>query len=306
MKPRNILTLLIVASLLLPAACDVKDPIFNTPHPDHGQVTLTTDWTQRDPALDIPPGYTVSASSYRATLSAATNTLDHLFAPGTHRLLAYNTPQHITVDGTTATVSAAPDAPAVTPDAAAGEYIQQMPDWLFAGLTDIPVEADTDHHFTLLMHQQVRGLTLLIEPVSGTALRIDRIEGRLSGAASMLDFSTGAHSAPRSVALAFTEVTSGPDVGKWSATVRLLGVAGPQQTLHATIFFRGNTPPPVSLTSADGTPGCDLTAALAASNADKRTPLTLGGRIVETPTEAGFGATITDWETVRGGPVVAD
>lgn len=34
-----------VAIATLLAGCDVKDPIYNTPHPDHGTVTLTTDWS---------------------------------------------------------------------------------------------------------------------------------------------------------------------------------------------------------------------------------------------------------------------
>ena len=65
------------------------------------------------------------------------------------------------------------------------------------------------------------------------------------------------------------------------------------------IRFSDDNPQPVTLTS-------DLTAALAAFNTDKRTPLTLGGEVVETPTGAGFTATITDWEQVTGGPVYAE
>ena len=36
---------LFLGSVLLLASCDVKDPIYNTPHPDHGMITLTTDWS---------------------------------------------------------------------------------------------------------------------------------------------------------------------------------------------------------------------------------------------------------------------
>ena len=50
----------------------------------------------------------------------------------------------------------------------------------------------------------------------------------------------------------------------------------------------------------------DLTEALAGFNDNKREPLTLGSTIVETPTEAGFTATITDWTVVEGDPVVAE
>ena len=45
-------------ALLLAVSCDVKDPIYNTPHPDHGTVTLTADWSRRGTDIDIPASYT--------------------------------------------------------------------------------------------------------------------------------------------------------------------------------------------------------------------------------------------------------
>ena len=43
---RNIRQCLIVAATALSlAACDVKDPIYNTPHPEQGAITLVTDWS---------------------------------------------------------------------------------------------------------------------------------------------------------------------------------------------------------------------------------------------------------------------
>ena len=109
----------------------------------------------------------------------------------------------------------------------------------------------------------------------------------------------GTHGTPSNVALTFTKITSGADAGKWSATVHLLGVAGTAQQLTAQIRFSGNSPQPVTLTS-------DLTTLLATFNADKTKPLALGGTVAETPTGAGFSATITDWTPIHGGPVTAD
>ena len=152
------------------------------------------------------------------------------------------------------------------------------------------------------MQQQVRQLTLIIEPTGGTTDRIERIEGYLTGAASMLDYSNRGHAihdAPMNVELQFARIASGTDAGKWTATVRLLGTAGTEQRLHARIHFTDGSPATITLDS-------DLTTALATFNTDKRTPHTLGGRMVETPTEAGFGATITDWTPVNGGEVTAD
>lgn len=94
-------------ALLLAVSCDVKDPIYNTPHPDHGTVTLTADWSRRGTDIDIPASYTVQAADYSTTLDGTTNRIDHLFEPGTYRFYIYNTPEQVSISGTTATVAAA-------------------------------------------------------------------------------------------------------------------------------------------------------------------------------------------------------
>lgn len=301
MRMKTTITIFCAGTLLLLSGCDVKDPIYNTAHPDKGQITLTTDWSARTAGIDIPASYTVMVGKYSETVSNATNTLDDLFEPGSHHLRIYNTPQYITVNGATATVKESNGNMV-----GAGTFMQEMPGWLFTSTQDATIEADTDHELTATMQQQVRQLTLFIEPTGGTTDRIVRIEGYLSGAASTLDMDNGTHGTPLNVALTFAKVADGANAGKWAATVRLLGVVGTGQKLHAQIYFEDNTPKPVTLTDADGSEGCVLTEALADFNKDKKTPLALGGKIVETPTSAGFTATITDWTPVKGGSVVAN
>lgn len=63
----------------------------------------------------------------------------------------------------------------------AGPFVQEMPGWLFTGVTETTIEADTDHTLTVAMQQQVRQLTLFIEPTGNITDRIERIEGYLSG-----------------------------------------------------------------------------------------------------------------------------
>ena len=282
-----IIALICVWATLFLAGCDVKDPIYNTPHPDHGTVTLTTDWSDIGTGLPTPESYTVTATrdgsataGYTATLTGVTNRLDHLFEPGAYRFCVYNTAEHITVSGTVATVAGASG----NVDGA-GQFVQEMPGWLFTDVVDATIEKDTEYAVTAVMKQQVRQLTLIIEPTGGSTNRIEHIEGYLSGAASTLDFDNGTHSAPTNVELQFIKITEGADAGKYAATVRLLGVAGAQQRLNALIYY------------TDGVPKA---TELAAFNTDKHKPLTLGGTIAETPTEAGFGATITDWIPVSG------
>lgn len=73
-----IIALICVWATLFLAGCDVKDPIYNTPHPDHGTVPLTTDWSDIGTGLPTPESYTVTATrdgsataGYTATLTAS-------------------------------------------------------------------------------------------------------------------------------------------------------------------------------------------------------------------------------------------
>ena len=276
-----------MAAAVLLSSC-VKDTLYDTPHPDHGMIAVTADWSARGTGIDIPATWMVSMGDYTGTETAATHTPEYLFVPGSYTLAAYNTPEGITISGTTAAVNAAD-----------GGCIVNTPGWLFSSVQEVAIEADTDYSLTAVMRQQVRELTLVIEPAGDAADRIETIEGTLSGAAGTLDFATGTHGTPSEVELHFTKITEGDDAGKWMATVRLLGIAGDAQRLTATLTYTDGNPQPTSLNS-------DLTSALNGFNDGKTAPLTLGGTIAETPGEAGFTGEITDWETVDGGGVDAE
>ena len=280
-------TILTLALLLTLGGC-VKDELHDTPHPDTGKVTVTADWTDRGEGVDIPASWHIVMGDYTGTETGATHSPDYLFNPGSYTLAAYNIPEGITISGTMATVAAAD-----------GGCIVNTPGWLFTSVQEVAIEADTDYELTAVMHQQVRKLTLMIEPTGDAAERIESIEGTLSGAAGTLDFATGTYGTPSEVELRFTKITDGDDAGKWMATVRLLGIAGDAQRLTATLTYTDGNPQPTSLNS-------DLKAALDGFNDGKTSPLTLGGTIAETPGEAGFTGEITDWETVDGGGVDAE
>lgn len=281
-------SLLAAAALLIVVGCDPKDPIYNTPNPQKGIVTLNTSWVSIGKGLTVPESYTVAAADYTATLSGLANRLDHLFDPSEIRINVYNTAEHISMNGTTATIARA------TGNAdGAGPFIHATPGWLFASTGQMMIEKDKEHFHTAMMQQQVRQLTLIIEPTGGTTDRVERIEGYLTGAAASLNFADSTHATPSNVAIQFTRIADGANAGKWSATMRLLGTVGGQQKLNAIIYFAGGSPASITLDS-------DLSTELAAFNADKRTPFTLGGQVVETPTGAGFVSTITDWIPVTG------
>ena len=280
-------TILSLALLLTLGGC-VKDELHDTPHPDTGSITVTADWTGRGEGVDIPAEWTVTMGDYTGTETGETHAPDYLFNPGSYTLAVYNPADGITVSGTTAAVAAAD-----------GGFIVNTPGWLFTSVQEVAIEADTDYELTAVMHQQVRQLTLVIEPTGDAADRIETIEGTLSGAAGTLDFVTGTHGTPSELELHFTKITSGDDVGKWMATVRLLGIVGDAQRLSATLTYTDGNPADTSLES-------DLTAALDSFNDGKTAPLTLGGTLAETPDEAGFTGEISGWETVDGGGVDAE
>lgn len=282
-------TSLLAAALLLAATSCVKDELHDTPHPDYGKITVTADWTDRGDGVDIPAEWTVTMGDYAGTETGESHVPDYLFNPGSYTHAAYNIPEDITISGTTATVA---------PETGNGTYISNAPGWLFTSVQEVTVEADTDYELTAAMHQQVRQLTLVIEPTGDAADRIESIEGSLIGAAGTLDFAAGTYGAASDVALHFTKITEGSDAGKWTATVRLLGITGDTQRLTATLTYADGNPADTGLES-------DLSAALADFNADKTVPLTLSGTIAETPTEAGVTATITDWTVIEGDPVEA-
>jgi hypothetical protein len=152
------------------------------------------------------------------------------------------------------------------------------------------MEKDADHEFTAVMNQQVRELILVIEPTGGTIDRIASLSATLSGVASTLDFADNTHSNAVSIAPAFMKQAD----GKYKATVRLLGITGEEQKLSLTMIFADNSPAPIA-------GEMNIHTRLGDFNADKKTPLTLGAQVVETPIGTGFTATITDWTKVTGG-----
>ncbi|OUO21630.1 hypothetical protein B5F90_05915, partial [Alistipes sp. An31A] len=212
---------------------------------------------------------------------------------GSYTLVAWNPAEGITVSGTTATVAPASGSQTT------GTFIDNAPGWFFTHAEQVSIEKDTDYPFTAAMKQQVRELTLVVEPTGDAAGRITEIVAHLTGAAGTLDFATDTYGAASSVVLPFTKITEGDDAGKWKATVRLLGVTGTEQLLTGEIRYADGNPTPTTLES-------DLTEALAAFNTAKSEPMTLGGTL-ETPDEVEIqGATISGWEEIDNGEVDAD
>lgn len=134
---KQITNIAITAVLACLAAGCVKEPLFDTDHPNHGKIiTLTTTWDGRSEGVAIPAGYTATVGDYTTTLQGTTNKIEHLFPAGQYAIHIYNVADNITVSGATATA-----------DYAAGAL-----SWFFTGYEQAAIERDRKHAFTVPMH----------------------------------------------------------------------------------------------------------------------------------------------------------
>lgn len=284
---RHIPILAAAAAGLLAAAC-VKDTLYNTPHPDHGKIAVTADWSARGEGIDIPATWTVAMGDYTGTETTATHAPDYLFAPGSYTLVAWNPAEGITVSGTTATVAPASGSQTT------GSFIDNAPGWFFTHAEQVSIEKDTDYPLTAAMQQRVRELQLELEVIQGRPELIQSVTATLSGIAGAFDMVRGQTSGePASTVFSFTR-----DGSKLTADARLLGTMGDVQALVLDIVFTDG--------GRTQRTEVDLTEALADFNSDMTTAYRVTGTL-ETPVgmEEGKGE-ITGWETVEGGDASAE
>ena len=288
MKPTRYIPILAAAATALLTASCVKDTLYNTPHPNHGKITVTADWSARGEGIDIPATWTIAMGDYTGTETAATHAPDHLFAPGSYTLVAWNPAEGITVSGTTATVAPASGSQTT------GAFIDNAPGWFFTHTEQVTIEKDTDYPLTAAMQQRVRELQLELEVTQGRPELIQSVTATLSGIAGAFDMARGQTTGePASTGFSFTR-----DGSRLTADARLLGTMGAVQTMVLDIVF------------VDGgrtqRTEVDLTEAMKDFNDDMTTAYRVTGTL-ETPVgmEEGKGE-ITGWETVEGGDASAE
>ena len=288
MKPTRYIPILAAAATALLTASCVKDTLYNTPHPNHGKITVTADWSARGEGIDIPATWTLSMGDYTGTETAATHAPDHLFAPGSYTLVAWNPAEGITVSGTTATVAPASGSQTT------GTFIDNAPGWFFTHAEQVSIEKDTDYPLTAAMQQRVRELQLELEVTQGRPELIQSVTATLSGIAGAFDMARGQTTGePASTVFSFTR-----DGSRLTADARLLGTMGAVQTMVLDIVF------------VDGgrtqRTEVDLTEALADFNDDMTTAYRITGTL-ETPVGMEeCNAEITGWESVEGGDASAE
>lgn len=288
MKPTRYIPILAAAAAALLTASCVKDTLYNTPHPGHGKITVTADWSARGEGIDIPATWTIAMGDYTGTETAATHAPDHLFAPGSYTLVAWNPAEGITVSGTTATVAPASGSQTT------GSFIDNAPGWFFTHAEPVSIEKDSDYSFTAAMKQQVRELQLELEVTQGRPELIQSVTATLSGIAGAFDMARGQTSGePASTVFSFTR-----DGSRLTADARLLGTMGAVQTMVLDIVF------------VDGgrtqRTEIDLTEAMKDFNSNMTTAYRVTGTL-ETPVGMEeCNAEITGWESVEGGNASAE
>ena len=170
------------------------------------------------------------------------------------------------------------------------DFINPLPDYLYSGTERITVMADDTLRMNLDVTQRVRDLHIELTVTEGDPERITGITGTLSGVAEAYDL--------RNETLYGEAVSTRPtftrDGDKVSADLRLLGVLGDAQTLTLVLTFTDGQTQTVE---------SDLTEVLSGfGEGDMTQTFAIEGGL-RTPLEAGFSATITDWEVVDEGKI---
>lgn len=280
-RKRKYTTTILATALLFSLGGCVKDELHDTPHPDKGIVAVSIDLPQGASGED----YTVEIDGTTADGKEGRYTVSDPLPPGEYTVLAYNTPQGFTVTDGIARVERTDGTVRALTD-----FINPLPDYLYSGTERITVMADDTLRMNLDVTQRVRDLHIELTVTEGDPERIAAITGTLSGVAEAYDL--------RNETLYGEAVSTRPTFtrsgDKVSADLRLLGVLGDAQTLTLVLTF------------TDGqtlTVESDMTEVLSGfGEGDMTQTFAIEGGL-RTPLEAGFSATITDWEVVDEGKI---
>lgn len=277
-RKRKYTTTILATALLFSLGGCVKDELHDTPHPDKGIVAVSIDLPQGASGED----YTVEIDGTTADGKEGRYTVSDPLPPGEYTVLAYNTPQGFTVTDGIARVERTDGTVRALTD-----FINPLPDYLYSGTERITVMADDTLRMNLDVTQRVRDLHIELTVTEGDP---ERITGTLSGVAEAYDL--------RNETLYGEAVSTRPtftrDGDKVSADLRLLGVLGDAQTLTLVLTFTDGQTQTVE---------SDLTEVLSGfGEGDMTQTFAIEGGL-RTPLEAGFSATITDWEVVDEGKI---
>lgn len=182
MKHKIIYTIIIIATVFsVTFTSCVKDDLHNTPYPDKGTVEISTDWSDALSENDIPAVYFISVDGGEAVeTEEKTFRYPEPMSPGKHTLVAYNKPDGIGIDGTTANV-----------DILEPGIINAMPGYLFSAMKQPEVMQDGNVQVLMPMKRRVCPVKLKLALTGDNAKNIERIDAVLSGIAGTVDLQSG-------------------------------------------------------------------------------------------------------------------
>lgn len=283
MRTNTLLKILSVFAAISLAGCDVKDPIYNTPHPDKGAIVITADWTRRGEGIAIPPEYITEAAGTSFTLHEPVAVLTGLFVPGRTELLGYNPAEHVTVKDGVATVSNDPDNAGMQ---------HPEPGVLLGGTAAADVVADDTVSVVLPMRQLFRKIAFELTVTDGDTKRITGVEARLEGVAPSVDLRTGEVTGVAATVPVPFVLSEGKLVGAvWVPGV----IPGAVQRMSVTLTFTDGMTDTVET---------DFSEMFKNFNTDKLHPMRLTGDIYA-PVNSETGGTIIGWTETGGGDVNA-
>lgn len=265
-----LLTLIGIAMSL--TSCS-KDETYESPQ---GAVTVATDWSDFSTEAVLPDTYTLRISGVaEQVMNSRTDSYTSLLDIGTYELLAYNTPENVSIEGNLASVDSE------------AEGTLKEPGYLFSNsrTKSVTIEGEQTSSVTIKMKQRVRQLSLVLKVGDGQKdfISSEGLTATLSGVAAVIDLATGVTSGSGEMQLNFVPNST---YDTYTATICLFGVAGEKQELLVNIQMTDGSTPVIK---------SDLTGNLASfgNNID---PLSLEATL-QLPLTPGSGNTgsITDW-----------
>lgn len=270
------INLLIVGLATIMCSSCVKDELFDTPHPDTGGLTVTTDWNGISDEANMPDSYILMIGDDKQIVSGATNRFDELLAPGSHTLSVYNLPQGMTLNGTTIFVNPL-----------YGNVLQPMPANLFIANKQFIITEDSELAITVRMKQITRHLELVLTVKEGQYERVQSATGSLSGICGAVDILTEHRSEHSESTTAIVERKG----KEFHLVYNLLGIVpSEKQILKIEILFSNGDTQIIE---------SDISAFMAGYHQEVR-PLKLAGNLF-LPLEGGFSGVISGWEVANGG-----
>lgn len=259
-------TILFLSIAMIIASCDT---IIDLEDPLKGKITLATDWSKRTEGISQPAEYKVVINNQTLNFKEVTNLLPELPA-GTYPILVYNSPENITISGTTAKVTTT------------ANKVEALPGWLFTAITQAEYADFKEETITANMVQQVRQLSFELDITGGDPAALQSVTATLTGVANGMDFKANTYSG---TGLTVTPVLT-RESNKLKGSVRLIGLTSEAQMLTLNITYTtGKTQQIVT----------DISNELSNFSQNKHKIIILTTNM-EITNQAGFEATINSWK----------